>query len=193
MSPSSTSQAPAERPRTLGEQHHHAFDILLDYDRRARQRRADHELQELHATWFGLQIALGDQSLLLPQQQLAEVLSLGSLTVIPGSPAWLLGLSNHYGQLLPIVDLYGFVYGHRWPDASQQRVIVSDSDPRIGFLVTTLGRSVRCAPPVAKQSALNLHPELDRWVSSQACLASQTIGCLDLAPIIEASTHWKRD
>lgn len=177
---------------TLGQQHQHAFELLLDYDARAQIAASGQQARNMQSTWFGLQIHVGKTPLLLPQQQLAEVLSLPALTPIPGTPPWLLGLANHYGQLLPVVDLYRFIFGKNWPDNSHSRVIVTDTEPSIGLAVTELGHSVRTAPPQARNQQLTLPSELQRWVSGQAECFNDVVAVLELAPIIEATTHWKR-
>lgn len=193
MPPSSSTPAGLEQPLTLGQQHRQAFDLLLDYDWRARQAGAGQKLQDLQATWFGLQVTIGKTPLLLPQQQLAEVLSPPALTPLPGTPAWLFGLANHYGQLLPVVDLFGFIYNRSWGDLSQRRVIITDSEPRVGLVVSELGNSVRTAPPTSISTSLEIDASLARWVSGQVDLLGQTVAVLDLSPLIEAITHWKRD
>lgn len=193
MPPTSSTSAGLEQPLTLGQQHRQAFDLLLDYDWRARQAGAGQKLQDLQATWFGLQVTIGKTPVLLPQQQLAEVLSPPALTPLPGTPPWLLGLANHYGQLLPVVDLFGFIYNRSWGDPSQRRVIITDSDPRVGFVVSQLGSSVRTAPPTAKDPSLGIDDALSRWVGGQVDVMGTPIATLDLSPLIEAVSHWKRD
>jgi twitching motility protein PilI len=185
--------APLTRNLTLGESHQHAFERLLDYDNRAQIAASGQQSREMQSTWFGLQVNLGSMPLLLPQQQLAEVLSPPVLTPIPGTPAWILGLANHYGRLLPVVDLYGFVFGRSWPDASSNRVIVTDTEPCVGLVVSKLSHSVRTAPPVAKEPSLELDPALNRWVSGQTHHLGTAMAVLELPPIIDAVTHWKRN
>lgn len=185
--------ASPEMHATLGKQHQHAFELLLDYDARAQAVASGQQTREMQSTWFGLQIKLGQTPLLLPQQQLTEVLSPPILTPIPGTPAWILGLANHYGQLLPVVDLYGFFFGRSWPDAVNSRVIVTDSEPSVGLVVTQLEHSVRTTPPVAREAELELDSELNRWISGQTHILGSPIGVLELGPVIEAVTHWKRN
>lgn len=185
--------APNATQITLGQTHQQAFELLLDYDSRAQAVASGQQAREIQSTWFGLQIHLGKTPLLLPQQQLAEVLSPPVLTPVPGTPAWILGLANHYGQLLPVIDLYGFMFGRSWPDTGSSRVIVTDSDPTVGFIVSRLEHSVRTAPPMAREDDLKLAPELARWVSGQTNVLGSAVGVLELGPIIEAVTHWKRN
>lgn len=180
-------------PLTLGQQHRQAFECLLEYDKRAQACAQQRQNYDQYATWFGLQIKLGEQTLLLPQQQLAEVLPPPKLTTIPGTPAWMLGLTNHHGQLLPVVDLYGFIYERAWPKPSQTRVIVTDNKPQLGFIVTEMGQSIRSLAPTAIEQANQAPTPLSRWASSQAQTNGHTYPVLDLNAITEAATHWKRN
>lgn len=185
--------AKTNRRPSLGEQHQQAFSVLLDYDDRAQAVASGQQTREMQSTWFGLHVHIGHTPILLPQQQLAEVLSPPVLTPIPGTPAWVLGLANHYGQLLPIIDLYGFIYGKSWPDISHSRVIVTDTEPNTGLIVSRLGHSVRTAPPQAKTADLKIDTELQRWVSGQTQHLGDEIAVLELPPLIDAVTHWKRN
>jgi chemotaxis signal transduction protein len=185
--------APLTRSLTLGENHQQAFELLLDYDSRAQATSSGQQSREMQSTWFGLQVQLGDTPLLLPQQQLAEVLSPPVLTPIPGTPAWILGLANHYGRLLPVIDLYGFIFGRCWPDASSNRVIVTDTEPSVGLVVSKLSHSVRTTPPQAKDDRLEIDAALARWVSGQTQHLETATAVLELTPIIDAVTHWKRN
>lgn len=180
------------KPSTLGDWQQQAFELLLDYEQRAQQQARGRQAQDQQQTWFGLQILLGEQLLLLPQSQLAEVITSPTVTPIPGTPPWMLGLCNHYGQLIPVIDLYGFIYGKRWPLNSQRRVLLSDSEPPLGFLVSELKQTMRCPTPSACTDQLQLDVNLNRWVKQSSQLGSQTLPILELGPIIEAASHWKR-
>ena len=178
---------------TLGQMHQQALTRLLDYDARAQKAAQGRSLQDLQATWFGLNVKIGAESVLLPQQQLAEVLSPPALTPIPGTPAWLLGLANHYGRLLPVIDVYGFIHGRAWPSISNSRVIVTDTEPSLGLVVNELGHTTRTNPPVAAAEAhIGHQPALKKWISGQTEALGKTLPVIDLTPLVSAATHWKR-
>jgi purine-binding chemotaxis protein CheW len=52
-----------------------------------------------------LVFACGESLYALPAEKSAEVVSLASLTRVPGAPAHLLGVFAHRGEVVPVVDL----------------------------------------------------------------------------------------
>lgn len=56
--------------------------------------------------WTGVLFRVGGRSLLAPLSQVTEVLAVpAEITPLAGTPAWVLGIANHRGTLLPIFDL----------------------------------------------------------------------------------------
>jgi hypothetical protein len=53
-----------------------------------------------------------------------EILSLPAITPVPGAQAWMLGVANVRGSLLPVVDLKQFLDGERTLVHEGQRVLV---------------------------------------------------------------------
>lgn len=82
-----------------------AFALLCQMD--ARWREASQVGVAGASTWSGLGIQVGPHRLLVPRDDVSEVIARGAMTRIPGGPVWLRGLSNHRGALLPVFDLGG--------------------------------------------------------------------------------------
>ena len=55
---------------------------------------------------------------------MVEILPLPQITPVPGAQAWLLGVGNVRGNLLPIVDLRQFLEGERTVLHEAQRVLI---------------------------------------------------------------------
>lgn len=82
-----------------------AFALLCEMD--ARWREAGQVGVAGASTWSGLGVQVGPHRLLVPRNDVSEVIARSAMTRIPGGPAWLRGLSNHRGALLPVFDLGG--------------------------------------------------------------------------------------
>ncbi len=64
---------------------------------------------EAAAVWAGLGFKVGDLRLLVPLDQVREVVPYAGVTPVPGTKRWLKGVSNVRGDLLTVVDLAGFL------------------------------------------------------------------------------------
>jgi len=71
--------------------------------------------------------------------EVMEILSLPPVTPVPGAQAWMLGVANVRGSLLPVVDLKQFLEGERTVMHEGQRVlIVRQSGGNVAVLIDEL-------------------------------------------------------
>jgi purine-binding chemotaxis protein CheW len=96
-----------------------------------------------------LVFACGAALYAVPADTASEVVSVPSLTRVPGAPSHLLGVFAHRGELLPVIDLARLV-GQAAGDGSKRAVLVR----------TPKGPVALCASRVLGVSALEgaLHP-----------------------------------
>ena len=101
------------------------FSVLLDYERRSLSHVAGLPDQlEAPGLWRGIGFRLGDAYLVSTIVEINEILRFPTLTPVPGTKAWLLGIANVRGNLMPIVHLRGFLEGERFKNSDAQRVLV---------------------------------------------------------------------
>jgi twitching motility protein PilI len=105
---------------------HAPFEILLSLERASNSllkgQSADQELDE---EWSGIGFELRRTSLLAPMTHVSEVFTPQVITTVPGVKPWVLGISNVRGNLLPVFDLQGLLYGKNASiDIRQQRIMV---------------------------------------------------------------------
>lgn len=85
---------------------HNPFEVLRELESRAARVGAQVPLdEERKPVMTGIAFRLGHQPLLAPLGEVQEVLECPSFTTVPRAKAWLRGLANVRGRLLPIVDL----------------------------------------------------------------------------------------
>jgi len=78
---------------------------------------------------------LSDSYFALDAAPVQEVLPVGALTRVPRMPAWLVGLINLRGDVVPVVDPRPALECHSAPLSSAARVVVVEcSRGRVGFL-----------------------------------------------------------
>ena len=114
-------QTPKPRPRDRRS----PFLVLADYEQRSLAHVAGlPEQLDAPGLWRGVAYRVGSHRLASGFDEVVEILSMPTLTAVPGSQAWMLGVANVRGTLLPVVDLKQFLEGERTVLHESQRVLV---------------------------------------------------------------------
>lgn len=101
------------------------FELLAALEDRSRQAAVGTGYgSALGQDWVGVGFRLGGQRFVAAREDVREVLMPPSVTRVPGSRAWIRGLANVRGQLLPIVDLRSFLGQEEPPVNKQNRTLV---------------------------------------------------------------------
>lgn len=103
-----------------------AYALLLDFERRALEHRAEApEAQVGPALWRGLCFDVSGVETMVGIGEIAEILVPPGLTYVPGARPWLRGIANLRGTLLTVVDLGHFLFGVETPHDDRNRVLVA--------------------------------------------------------------------
>jgi twitching motility protein PilI len=104
------------------------FELLKELERLARTaltgqgRDAANERE-----WVGVAFRLSAENFLVAREETREVLGFPSVvTRVPGAKAWIRGIANVRGQLLPVVDLRAFLGGGATNTGRSTRVLVAN-------------------------------------------------------------------
>ena len=82
------------------------FALLQELERRSRIAVAGKTTGDIPEEWVGIGFRIGQENFVADRDQVREVLMLPeSMTRVPGSKRWLLGIANLRGHLLPLIDL----------------------------------------------------------------------------------------
>ena len=110
----------AEGPQSLD-----PFEVLQDYEARSLAHVVGlPEQLDAPGLWRGVGYRVGKRRLASGFDYVVEILPLPPITPVPGAQAWMLGVGNIRGNLLPIVDLKQFLEGERTVLHEGQRVLV---------------------------------------------------------------------
>ncbi|VAW78195.1 hypothetical protein MNBD_GAMMA13-182 [hydrothermal vent metagenome] len=60
--------------------------------------------------WIGIGFRLGELSLVAPLEEVSEILTPPSLSKVPRTKPWVCGIANVRGNLMPIMDLQGYLH-----------------------------------------------------------------------------------
>lgn len=105
----------------------HTNPIYLLQEIEKRSRANAHELpqqEDIKEGWSGIGFRVDDQNLLAPVGEVREILTFPSISPVPGSKSWVLGIANVRGNLLPIMDLVGYLDGYETTLTKRSRVMV---------------------------------------------------------------------
>lgn len=102
------------------------FELLAELERRCRAVTAQVGQDPASGReWVGVALRLAGELFLAAREETREVLSLPpAVTRVPGAKAWIRGLANVRGQLLPIIDLRQFIGSGTAPGSRNTRIIV---------------------------------------------------------------------
>ena len=74
--------------------------------------------------WLGIGFRLDNLSLVAPLGEVSEILTPPSLSKVPRTKAWVCGIANVRGNLMPIMDLKGYLYDRPASINRRSRILV---------------------------------------------------------------------
>ncbi len=74
--------------------------------------------------WVGIGFRLGDLNLVAPLGEIAEILTPPSLSKVPRTKHWVCGIANVRGNLMPIMDLQGYLHDRPASINRRSRILV---------------------------------------------------------------------
>ena len=79
---------------------------------------------EMSNDWSGIAFRLGGHALLAPMDQVVEILDVPALSSVPLTQSWVRGIANVRGNLLPVIDLSGYLGNSIARVTDKSRVLV---------------------------------------------------------------------
>ena len=113
------------------------FEALANYEKRSLAHAAGLPEQiEAPGLWRGIGFRIGTHYLVSSINEVNEILTFPSLTLVPGVRPWLLGVANVRGNLVPLIDLKHYMEGERAQVTETSRVLlVRQAGGSVGLLV----------------------------------------------------------
>lgn len=152
------------------------ISLLQDMERRSKQKAAGLGHQEKAGeSWTAIGFRIGQQHFVIPLRDSREVFPLPEqVTPVPKSQAWVFGIVNLRGELLPVLDLSLFLQDKPAKLSKRSRIIViNDPDTVSGVLVDEvfgLKHFQREPEAVDAEQQLNLKPYLTGSMFQQETL-----------------------
>lgn len=103
------------------------FQALQSTDYICRTRAAELAvLNRNKGDWAGIGFLIGDTRLLSKIGDISEILEMPDFTRVPGAKPWVVGIANVRGNLLPLMDVQGFMTGELLQNHKSGRVLVTN-------------------------------------------------------------------
>ncbi len=113
-----------------------AYQLLVDLSRRSKAHAAGLPAQvEIKNHWSGIGFELMGRRYIASLAEVSEMLEVPEVTALPGVKAWVRGVSNVRGRLLPLFDMAVFFGGKLSAKRRLHRVLTVESDDIFGGLV----------------------------------------------------------
>jgi chemotaxis signal transduction protein len=173
-----------------------AWQILAHYDQVSEQNSASvSRAQSSGELLRGLQCKVGEHSTLVPQSALLEVLPLPEITEVPGGPAWLIGLANRYGQLLPVVDAYGFITNKASKVPARSLLVIGLGDNVMGLALSHIGQPISVhrsdSPPDQISKSAAMPSTFNQFMHSWATAGDRWHPILDVEKLQHSINQWQ--
>lgn len=113
-----------------------AFDTLVALADISRSNAKGLPAQiDVKPYWSGIGFSLFGNRYVAPMGEVAEMVEMPHYTPLPGVTAWVKGVSNVRGRLLPLTDMAAFLGGKLTSSGREQRVLVVEVDEIYSGLV----------------------------------------------------------
>ena len=101
------------------------FEILARYQRLSLVHASESQDQlDAPGLWRGIGFRVGARLLVTGIDEINELLAVPTLTPVPGTQPWLLGVANVRGNLVPVIDFARFLFGERTQHSDRTRLLV---------------------------------------------------------------------
>ena len=105
------------------------YALLREIEQRSRGMAMGLPQQvEVRRTWSGIGFRVGDLLMVSSLGEISEILVYPRMTRVPQARSWVKGIANVRGNLLPVMDLRGFIEGETTDLHRRSRVLVIQSE-----------------------------------------------------------------
>jgi twitching motility protein PilI len=137
--------------------------------------------------WSGIAFRLGRNKLLAPMDDVVEILDMPEISVVPLTQPWVRGIANLRGNLLPVIDLNGYL-GNELPRVTDRtRVLVIDFNGIYSGLVVddVMGLKHFIEDELTDEDP-GVDDELRAYISSGFRKGDQVWGVFSLLSLVES-------
>ena len=149
------------------------FEILARYQRLSLVHASESQDQlDAPGLWRGIGFRVGARLLVTGIDEINELLAVPTLTPVPGTQPWLLGVANVRGNLVPVIDFARFLFGERTQHSDRTRLlVVRQGSNNVALMVDE----------VFGQRTVDQEQRRDAVAALQAAVLAGEIGATDMS------------
>jgi len=166
-----------------------SFEALVDYERRSLAHVAGVPEQiEAPGLWRGIGFRVGDRHFVSSISEVNEILSMpATLTPVPATRNWLLGVGNVRGNLIAVVDLKQFLMEQRTHVSDRSRVLwVKQAGGGVGLLVDEVLGQRNLTDEQRVDAEGESDPRLARFVTENVTVGERKWGMFSVVELTRA-------
>lgn len=164
------------------------FELLARYERACVAHSAGTpERVEETGLWRGIGFRVGRRHFVSGIDEINELLAVPSLTNVPGTQPWLMGVANVRGNLVPAIDLGRFLFDERTPSSERSRLLlVRQHGGIVGLLVDEVFGQRTMDESRREEGEQEQDPRVSRFVSENIRLGEQSFGLFSMSRLVRA-------
>ena len=165
------------------------FEALVDYERRSLAHVAGVPEQiEAPGLWRGIGFRIGERVFVSSIHEVNEILGMPStVTPVPATRNWLLGVANVRGNLIALVDLKQFLLEQRTHVSDRTRVLwVKQKGGGVGLLVDEVLGQRNLTDEQRVDAEGESDERLGRFVTENVTLGSTRVGMFSMVELTRA-------
>lgn len=150
-----------------------------------RVQGSEHLVSEHQDDWRGLSFMLRGREVTSASGEMTEIIEIPeSITTVPDTPEWMVGLTNFHGEVLPISDLQCFVGGSPVARDYQSKILVIKNRGKyVGLMVPSV-LGIRYFPKNNKRQYQALNDRLDLFIYDEFEFEEQVWPVVSMAAIL---------
>ena len=101
------------------------FELLARYERLSLAHASEvQDRMDAPGLWRGIGYRVGSRLFVSGIDEINELLAVPTLTPVPGTQPWLLGVANVRGNLVPVIDFARYLFGERTTHTERTRLLI---------------------------------------------------------------------
>jgi twitching motility protein PilI len=164
------------------------FEILARYERLSLAHASGtQERLEAPGLWRGIGYRAGNRLFVSGIEEINELLAVPSLTPVPGTKPWLLGVANVRGNLMPVIDLARFLFSERTLHSERTRLlVVRQGSGNVALLVDEVYGQRTVDTEQRRDAESEDDPRLTRFVDNRVEVDGQRLALFSMGKLVRA-------
>ena len=167
------------------------YDLLQQYDTQAREVARALPRMKTGTPWLGLELEICKSSCFFPISGIIEILKVKSLTRVPRSAPWFLGVTNVRGRLVPVTDVEYWLTGQPSSAVKPRVFVVEQQGHLFGLYFTHVLGLRRLLSTEIKTEGVSplplLSPLLSQWLYND----EKSWPLIDFSQILSQDTFYQ--